>query len=173
MKNGPTILKLAYERGFRVTKEGDLISSTGRKCKLKLNSRGYYICNFSVRRLKNCNRVQPLFVHRLQAYSKFGEDLFEFGIVVRHLNGNKLDNSWNNIAIGTQSDNLMDIPVEIRKSIALNAASYTRKLTEGEVISLRKDRKDGMKYKDLRCKYNLAKSTISCIVNRKTYSWVV
>lgn len=31
-------------------------------------------------------------------------------MVVRHLNGNILDNSIANIEIGTNSDNMMDIP---------------------------------------------------------------
>jgi hypothetical protein len=47
------------------------------------------------------------------AYQKYGELLFAADCV-RHLNGNSLDNSYDNIEIGSWSDNMMDIPKEIR-----------------------------------------------------------
>lgn len=54
-------------------------------------------------------------VHRLQSYIKYRELMYKKGIMVRHLNGNKLDNSWDNIAIGTAYDNAQDIPLEQRR----------------------------------------------------------
>ena len=54
-------------------------------------------------------------VHRLQAYIKYRELLYQKDIMVRHLNGNKLDNSWDNIAIGTAYDNAQDIPLNQRR----------------------------------------------------------
>lgn len=40
-------------------------------------------------------------IHRLQAYQKFGDKIYEDGIVVRYLNGDRYDNSYDNIGIGT------------------------------------------------------------------------
>jgi hypothetical protein len=37
------------------------------------------------------------------------ETSFEEGTVVRHLNGDPGSNAWDNIAIGTMSDNMFDI----------------------------------------------------------------
>lgn len=49
-----------------------------------------------------------VYEHRLVAFQKFGIKVFEDKIVVRHLNGNKLDNSPENIMIGSQNDNIKD-----------------------------------------------------------------
>ncbi|MCM3130078.1 HNH endonuclease [Paenibacillus provencensis] len=50
-----------------------------------------------------------VFVHRLVAYLKFGrKELFKDGIVVRHLDDIKHNNSWINIDIGTHEDNRRD-----------------------------------------------------------------
>jgi hypothetical protein len=48
-------------------------------------------------------------IHRLQAFQKYGDLLYEEGTVVRHLNGDPGSNAWDNIAIGTMSDNMFDI----------------------------------------------------------------
>ena len=53
--------------------------------------------------------------HRLQAYIKYRELMYKKGIMVRHLNGNRLDNSWDNIAIGTAYDNAQDMTLEERR----------------------------------------------------------
>jgi hypothetical protein len=37
---------------------------------------------------------------------KYGDLLYEEGTVVRHLNGDPGSNAWDNIAIGTMSDNM-------------------------------------------------------------------
>lgn len=47
--------------------------------------------------------------HRLVALKKYGPELFMTGsIVVRHLDGDRLNNEPENIAIGTQKDNIRD-----------------------------------------------------------------
>lgn len=73
------------------------------------------------------NRNGSVLVHRIQALQKFGDKIFKDGIVVRHLNGEKTDNSWDNIAIGTHKDNAMDIPKEQRLQRSLYATSFVRK----------------------------------------------
>jgi hypothetical protein len=47
-------------------------------------------------------------IHRLQVFRSM-ESSHEEGAVVRHLNGDPGSNAWDNIAIGTMSDNMFDI----------------------------------------------------------------
>ena len=72
-------------------------------------------------------------VHRLQAYQKFGDKIFESGTVVRHLDGNSLNNNFDNIEIGTQQENMMDIPTEQRIAHAKHAASTQIKHNADEI----------------------------------------
>lgn len=57
--------------------------------------------------LKGSNR-NYVYEHRLVALKKFGPKIFENKVVVRHINGDKLDNSPDNIMIGSQNDNIKD-----------------------------------------------------------------
>ena len=52
---------------------------------------------------------------------------------VRHVNADRGDFSWDNILIGTHSQNMMDIPEHIRLAKALHATSHVRKYDKGEV----------------------------------------
>jgi hypothetical protein len=145
-------------------------TETNRKRKLILRSKNkkYYV--FGIRYNKKVFKID---VHRLQAYQLYGDRIFEKGIQVRHLDGNSLNNNINNIAIGTQSDNRMDIPAGKRMQISKNASQYVKRFTNEIVLSMRKDRKNGMKYEDLILKYNVKKSTLSYIINKKTYADVI
>lgn len=122
------IEKIAFNRGFRITVDGICLNPKGAvRGSKKID--GY----FSVKlRLKERSSVTLKF-HRLQAFQKYGEAIFKRGIVVRHLNGNPEDNSWENIAIGTYSENMMDIPEQQRISHAKIAASYLKKYNNQEI----------------------------------------
>ena len=94
----------ASEKGYTVKDDGRLISPGGRQLKLQLyeNRPGrtqYYYFGSGSSKVK---------VHRLVAYQKFGKRIFEPGVQVRHLDDNSLNNSWDNIGIGTQVDNWGD-----------------------------------------------------------------
>lgn len=85
-------------------------------------------------------------IHRLQAYIKYRELLYQKDIMVRHLNGNKLDNSWDNIAIGTAYDNAQDIPIEKRRERGVKIHN-TRKKRNSYPKHYKK------RYKDISSKY--------------------
>ncbi len=90
-----------------------------------------YVDNKGYRRIKirdEGNRSIDVLVHRLHAYQKYGDEIFREGIQIRHLNGVKSDNSWINIGIGTQSENMMDRPEDKRREIAMLASSYISKI---------------------------------------------
>lgn len=158
-------LKRAYEKGYRIV-DGEPVSPTGNVLSTCTNSWGYR--KFSVRD-EDRNRINVM-VHRMVAYEKYGDALFEKGIHTRHLDGNKLNNHPDNIAIGTAFDNSQDKPPELRRRVAKIAASYQRKLTEEQVEQLRQDRQQGATYSQLMKTYGIAKSTVSYIVNNKTYA---
>lgn len=102
----------ALRAGYYVTQNGALVKNGQELKTIVDNERGGYKTYHA---MLNGERFL-LKVHRLQAFIKFGELIYQEGIVVRHLNGNPTDNSYFNIDIGTQSQNQMDIPKETRKA---------------------------------------------------------
>lgn len=153
-KANKAILK-AVEKGYTIDKKGNVYGIKNKnKLYLYNNRDGYY--SFGIRMNKKRITIQ---VHRFQAYMKFGKKALEEGIHVRHLNNISTDNSWDNIAIGSQSDNMMDIPKKQRRKNASHP-KYNHK-------QILLDRKNGMKYTEIMKKYNIAsKSTVSYIINK-------
>lgn len=123
----------------------------------------YYQCAVNVD-----GKVFSFQVHRLQAFQKFGEKIFEKGIVVRHLNGNPLDNSWKNIEIGTQSENQLDRSLKCRTSGAIKAASHVRRFTDEEVEEIRAFHKESKSYKETMAKFGMKhKGTLYHVLTNK------
>lgn len=116
-------IQIASERGYFVTKDG-LVFFNGKQRKLNLKNKKYQYYCFNIRIDGKPKRIE---VHRLQAYQKFGDKIFEKGIVVRHLNGDSTDNSYDNIGIGTYQDNSLDIPKDVRVKLATYAGSFVKK----------------------------------------------
>lgn len=157
------IEKLAYEMGYRINDQGEIIGMKGRPLIGWADRWGYRLFRVG-------HDVGSAYVHRMVAYQQFGDKLYEPGTEVRHLDGNCANNEPTNLALGTASDNAQDKLPEVRRRAAVNAASYVRKLTETQVVQLREDRKQGATYLELMEKYKISsKGTISSIVNRKTY----
>jgi hypothetical protein len=156
----------ASQNGYHVTKEGVVVSPNDVKLKLKDNGKGYHTFSF-----RYFGEVVQISAHRLQAYQKYGNKVFEKGIVCRHLNSNSKDNSHDNIAIGTQSENMMDMPKERR---ILNASN-----PKHDHLQIIKDYyENGLKYQALMQKYGInSKGTISNIINKslalETYRQII
>ena len=153
--------QIAYERGYRVTKDGHLLNPKGIKIGA-ISSTGYYHFGFKINK-KHTN----ILTHRLQAYQKYGDKLFQDGIMVRHLNANPLDNSFNNIAIGTNRDNQMDIPKEIRIKRAISAGKTQIKYPKEFVLKLREEHKEIKNCAELGRKYNISSSVIWQLINTR------
>lgn len=120
--------KKAYDKGYRITEEGQVIGIKGAEV-------GHYSQNgylrFKIRDENGDNKAAS--AHRLQAFQKFGERIYYPGTVVRHLDGDKKNNSIDNIEIGTNKENQMDIPADKRMERALYATSFVRKYDKEEV----------------------------------------
>lgn len=153
------IIIYAYNKGYRVLTDGSLINNEGKYLKTLFKNR-----NYNVTSIRYYGKLKILNVHRLQAYQKFNDKMFVKGVVVRHLNGNSLDNSWDNIGIGTGSENAMDIKEEIRISRATYASSFTKKHNHEEIVDFHKKENS---YKLTMEKFNISsKGTLFFILNK-------
>lgn len=154
-----------YEKGYRIDKEGTICykNNTRKGCIQYCNKTPYLKISIKIKN-KTCNVP----VHRLQAYQKYGEKIFEEDIVVRHLNGNSLDNSYDNIVIGTQSDNMFDIPENLRIKHAHIATSYVKKYNHEEIYKFYNECKS---YEKTMKKFNIpSKGSLHFILNKYKYN---
>ena len=119
----------AYEIGYRVTEDGFLQSPRGGYIG-SLNPSGYVKFSIQNKRKRYC-----VLVHRLQAYQKYGEKIYQKGLQVRHLNNNKQDNSYSNIELGTNKQNVADRDRESVLKNAIYASSFTKKYDYNKVKS--------------------------------------
>jgi len=152
----------AKEKGYYVDKEGN-VYSPNKKLVLRIAQNRY---SFTIRYYGSRVTIP---VHRFVAYFKFGDKIFE-NLEVRHLNNDSLDNNWDNIDIGTHSENILDMPKEKRIQKAIHASSKRRKFSDEEVKKIKEDRNNGMNYKDLCVKYKTSKSTLSYLFNKAYYT---
>lgn len=156
----------AYRRGYRVSIDGKRVKGIRKKSlSLTPNSSGYF--QFCIR--LPIGERYPVDVHRLQAFQKYGLEMFEEGMNVRHLNNNKLDNSWDNIAIGTMSDNSMDMSPRARSMRPMAC------LSESDVLDIARRVENGAykHYQLLAEEYGLkSEQSIYNIMNGKTWSYL-
>lgn len=147
----------AFKKGYRIVNGNCIYKGKTRKPKIKNN----YLFISGVRDKHGKGRDLP--IHRLLAYQKFGNEMFNKGIMVRHLNGNSFDNTDENILIGNNQDNQLDIPVEQRKTRVLNASKQNKKYDNEKVKKFYNLTKS---YKDTMLEFNISsKSTLHYILN--------
>lgn len=151
--------ELLSNLGYKVEKDGKCISKTSKELNA-YNTNGYKIINARIDK-----KLIKVPVHRLQAYQKFGNQIYEEGMMIRHLDNNPLNNSWDNLGIGTNSDNMMDQPKEQRIKKASNA---NKKYSDELVMEIKAYHNSGYSYKEIMEKYNISsKGTISNIINNR------
>lgn len=160
-------VKSAVASGFRVTRDGKhVFGASGIELKQRLSgreNRQYYTVNVHVPGSKK--KKMPVHVHRIVAYLKFGEDVLT-SLCVRHLNDDPLDNSWDNIALGTPKENAMDRSPEDRRRHAQKAGK-ANSLPDETWDKVRADHEAGMGYKKLRAKYGIPLGTLSYRLSKK------
>ena len=143
----------AINRGFILDIKNNVIGIRGIPLKMSVNKKGYVVFSMRIKKI-----TKNVLYHRFIAYHKFGDKLFEKGICVRHLNGNQLDNSWDNIAIGTHSDNMMDRPKHVRQIISKMS---NRKYSEEFIQALKLERLNGKTYSQLGKEFNIGRAMLS------------
>lgn len=159
----------AYEMGYRVNEEGVVITPSG-KTRVTHTDSGRKYLTFSVK-FEGFNSARRVYVHRLVAYQKFGDRLFQPGIETRHLNGDGKDNKPDNISIGTHSDNMMDVDPAERKKKAAHASSFIRRHTPEQLEGIFHDYfVEGFNYPDLAAKYGGRDKNYSRIIKQADFS---
>ena len=156
----------SFLEGYDINKKGELIRKNGTiKSNFRTNKNGY--CSVSLRLKSKYNAQIP--VHKLQAYKKYGNEMFANGIVIRHFNGDKTDNSWDNILIGTPSENMLDIPEEIR----IKSATTASRKMQNDIRSyeqrclIYEDLKNNIPYSEIMLKHDVSsKGTLSFMKNK-------
>jgi len=159
----------AFQLGYRVV-DGKVFSKTGYKLSTWKSSTGYleFSC-FSGSKKNNTRKTFKIFVHRLVAYQKYGEDLFNHDCV-RHLDGNKLNNTPDNILVGTFSENTMDIKKEVRIK---KSSLACRKFKDSLIKEIRRFHKNSKSYKKTMNEFNIkSKGSLHYLLNNKYVSKV-
>ena len=158
--------EIAKKRGYRVDKYGNAFSKANKK--VGTSSRGgYYYFAFRVD-----GEIKKVYIHRMQAFQKYGKRIYEDGILIRHLNNNFHDNSRNNISIGTAKDNYYDIPykerLKNRERLNYNSKTCLQKYNEKDLEQIRIMRAEGASYNEIMAKFNISsKGTLSYIINKR------
>jgi hypothetical protein len=163
-------VKIAFDKGYRI-RDNEVYSHKGNKLKPQLkkcNSGNYKSFKLYVDKLLN-TRTTSVMYHHLLAYEKYGDIFFSPNIHVRHLNGLSTDNSWNNIELGTPSQNMMDKDPLTRRIHAITTSWNNRRFTDDEIKQIKIDRLNGLTYNDLIEKYKTAKGTLSFLFNHALY----
>lgn len=161
-------IKEAVERGYYVDEQGRVYGPKG-PLSIKAYGKQRYPTIGT-----NWNYIRySIPAHCLAAYCFYGDESFTEGLVVRHLNGNRLDLSKLNIALGTAKENAQDVPKAERVARAKHArkaqgySSMNRKLTDKEVEeiknfyrNLKGKRPEDGEVKKLTVKYSVSRNTI-------------
>jgi len=161
MNRSKNALMYALFKSYTI-KDCKVINPRGKELKLRPNGYGYPKFNINI-----AGKIQHVPAHRLQALYKYGDKLFEKGTEVRHLNGDINDFRYENIAIGSASQNQLDKSEITRKTVALKAARSVRRFTYEEAVEIRDAFKNGVRNNDLAKIHGVSKSLISFIVNKK------
>ena len=156
----------SFNKGYKIDINGNIISPYNNIIKGRIFNNGKIAFGF---RSKGFTYSKAVYAHKLQAYQKFGNKVFEKGIVVRHLNGNPLDNSWDNIEIGTQSDNMYDKPDIERQTLSIVAVRKKQNAIRSyeDRCLIYEDLKNNLPYSEIMKKHNISsKGTLSFMKNK-------
>jgi hypothetical protein len=127
-----------------------------------VNSGGYLTVGVCINGVKSRRGV-----HQLVADAFIGP--VPKGYLVRHLDGNRSNNTPQNLAYGTPRQNAED-----RKSHGryfYGEDHHNAKLTKNDVLEIIRARNAGMKVKDLSTTYGVSVSTIEGVIYEKHYTF--
>ena len=152
----------AHAAGYRAGQDGRVHHPDGSDCKLVKHRRtGYWY--FAAR---GCS--SPLSLHRFIAFQLFGEEALS-AACVRHLNDDRDDNSFANIAFGTHSQNQFDIPQGKRSQMGVKRNAWKRQFEPEQVREIRRLLADGWSLSRLRGLYGGSLGAFANIRDGRTY----
>jgi hypothetical protein len=172
-------IKIAYEKGYRITDDGKLYGLSGKELTVKTHgTQRYPTFAVNVGKLTSSG-VYGIPVHKFAAFCFYGEESFNDGFVIRHLDGNVLHISKENIKLGSHSENNMDKDPLVRKASAIKARAaqgirpYNAKLTEEDVREIRLRYTNGESGYEISKDYEVSNVTIYDIIKGRKYSDVI
>jgi hypothetical protein len=155
--------------GYFATEDGKIISTRTIPTKLLTQRihKGYYHVFVKTGTGRHTKKKMPVHQLVLMAYRGPKQD----HLVCRHLNGNPLDNHIDNLVWGTVAENVQD-------SIKHGTAAFIRigeqhpraKLTEEEVLTIKRLVDSGVSETDLAERFNVTKKHINNIKNGRARS---
>ena len=111
---------------------------------------------------------QMIRIHTLMAETFVGPR--PLGQGVRHLDGNPVNNSPENLAWGTQAENMQD---KIMHGTSLRGnANHNTKLTEEQAREIKRRRKAGESGRSLAKEFNISEQTVALINTGKQWGWL-
>lgn len=157
------VVIFAYEKGYRVA-DGKIFNPSGNQLRPRINNNGYPGIT-----IRYEGKSKNLPIHKLAAYQKFGDALFQDKIEVRHLNDNKLDFSLSNIEIGTHRQNHLDRCPQKEKQSRLKAAFKNKKFSQRQAEEIKNNYLLSNKRRgfasEMARQYNVSHNTITKIIN--------
>lgn len=152
---------------YYINSKGELFTDYGEK-KMKDCLKNGYVKNALI--LKD-GKSKFYFRHRLVMMCFEPNKNFE-NLQVNHIDGNKLNNSFENLEWCTNQENRIHA-VKIGLAASLKGEENpVSKLLESQVIDIIQDLLHGIPYSQICKKYNCSKSTISAIKNKRNWSYL-
>ena len=152
---------------------GYAISSTGRVFSVKYNLprqvHGTLYKGYVRLGLRIDGQPRKMFLHRLVALAYCGPAPYP-GAVVRHLDGNPLNNDASNLAWGTPQDNADDTRRHGRR--AHGSDVKTSRLTAEQVQSIRAEITSGRPLRVIGERFGVSQTTIWSIKHRLTWQYL-
>lgn len=153
------VLEWVIDNGWEIDDSGQITNPKG---EIKKGSLTYGYLKVGIKIPELDISSYALKIHKFQAYKKYGEEIFQPGIVVRHLNGDKTDNSWENIVLGTQSDNMMDRNELDRIKHSKERRKYSREVK----LQLIREREMGKSFGQISKEHSIPLQTVKDIINK-------
>lgn len=173
-------IRLAIKRGFSFDFETlELITPSGTRVKPKLHGSQRYP-SYTFNSLSGIKVNVSFPIHKFVAYILYGEASFSKGVNVRHLDGDTLNLSKDNIVLGTSQENQYDKPEKSRQEAAKKARAaqglrpvnsiVTESMAEAILLEYFEKRGEGIKaprglVKGIAEKYGLNRNTVQSICN--------
>lgn len=164
------IVKLAYEQGYHVNVDGVAYGKSGKQLSIKQqrNPESYPSTTVYIE-VDGKKDSYSIRLHMLAAYSFYGDELFKPGVVVRHLDGNRLNLSRKNIVLGTPKDNENDKSAEQRSQVAKKREATKKTLSDEQANEIRQRVSNGERQYILAKEYGVSQQMINNIIKMRTH----